>query len=68
MNTTMQKIEAMPADVQREVLDFARFLMSRKKPQRQNKPLKQDWAGALREYKGRFTSLDLQEKANEWRG
>ena len=64
----MQKIEAMPADVQREVLDFARFLMSRKKPQRQSKPLKQDWAGALREYKARFTSLDLQEKANEWRG
>ena len=67
MNTTMQKIETMPADVQREVLDFAQFLMSRKQPPRQNKPLKQSWAGALRGHRDRFTSLELQEKANDWR-
>ncbi len=67
MNATMQKIETMPADVQREVLDFARFLMSRQESHRQGKPLKQNWAGALREHKDRFTSLDLQKKASDWR-
>lgn len=67
MDTTMRKIETMPADVQREVLDFAQFLMSRRRPRQQGKPLKQDWAGALHEFKGQFTSLTLQQKANEWR-
>jgi hypothetical protein len=30
--------------------------------------LRQDWAGALRDVKNEYTSLDLQKKALEWRG
>ena len=29
--------------------------------------LRQDWAGALSEYKDKYTSLELQKKALEWR-
>lgn len=32
------------------------------------KPLRQDWAGALREYRDQYTAVDLQKKALEWRG
>ena len=67
MNTTMQKIEAMPDEIQREVLDFAQFLMSRKQLRQKSRTLKQSWAGSLHEFKGQFTSLALQEKANDWR-
>jgi len=67
MSAAIQTIEAMPNDVQREVLDFARFLMSRKHPTPAGRPVKQDWAGALRGFKSQFTSLELQEKAQEWR-
>jgi Protein of unknown function (DUF2281) len=30
--------------------------------------LRQDWAGALRDYRAQYTSLELQKKASEWRG
>jgi hypothetical protein len=30
--------------------------------------LRQNWAGALRDLKKEYTSLDLQKKALEWRG
>ncbi|HEY6231115.1 MAG TPA: hypothetical protein VIW64_07620 [Pyrinomonadaceae bacterium] len=30
--------------------------------------LKQNWAGGLSDYRGQYTSLELQKKALEWRG
>jgi hypothetical protein len=38
-----------------------------KRKKRQNK-LRQNWAGALKEYKDQYTSLELQKKALDWRG
>ena len=67
MNAAIQKIETMPADVQREVLDFAQFLMSKKSQKTKSRTIKQGWAGSLREFKGQFTSVALQKKAQEWR-
>ena len=32
------------------------------------KKLRQTWAGALRDYREQYTSLELQKKALEWRG
>jgi hypothetical protein len=66
----MGKIEEMvkdlSPDLQQEVEDFIEFLLdkrSRKKPTK----LRQDWAGSLREYRDKYTSLELQKKALEWR-
>lgn len=60
-------VKQLPPDLQDEVRDFASFLLERK-----NKEagvfLRQDWGGALRRYRDRFTSLELQKKALEWRG
>ena len=59
-------IDELPPDVQREVRDFVEFLISRhgRKP---GTKLRQDWAGALREYRGEYSALELQKKALEWR-
>jgi hypothetical protein len=39
-----------------------------KKARKRGKKLRQDWAGALKGYRDQYTSLELQEKALEWRG
>ena len=48
-------------------MDFVDFLLE--KPVRQSgKKLRQDWAGALKDFRGQYTSMELQKKALEWRG
>ena len=60
-------IKELPADLRAEVRDFAEFLLQKKK-RRGTSRLRQDWAGALRNYRNKYTSLELQEKSLEWRG
>lgn len=60
-------IKQLPKDLQEEVKDFVEFLL-RKQRNKVSKKLKQDWAGALKEYREQYTSLELQKKALEWRG
>jgi len=66
----MSEIEEMakklPPDLRIQVLNFMEFLLERKKKRRTT--MRQDWAGALRDVKSEYTSLDLQKKALEWRG
>ena len=59
-------IKELPPDLREEVLDFARYLLSKRKKARRTK-LKMDWAGALSEYRDQYTSLELQKKALDWR-
>jgi len=60
-------IKELPLHLQHEVEDFIQFLIEKqaRKPARK---LRQDWAGALRDYRDKYTSLELQKKALEWRG
>ena len=62
-----QLIKKLPPELKREVEDFVQFVM-RRHPRREGRKLRQDWAGALREYRDQYTSLELQRKALEWRG
>jgi hypothetical protein len=43
------------------------FLLE-KQEKKSGRKLRQDWAGALKEYRDQYTSLELQKKALEWRG
>lgn len=66
--TPIEKImKKLPPDLRKEVEDFAAFLLERRvaKPVRK---LRQDWAGALQDYRDQYTSLELQKKALEWWG
>ena len=64
--TLEQKFEMLPSELQKEAADFIDFLLTRKSSKQKKKP-KLDWIGGLKEYRNQYTSLELQEKAMEWR-
>jgi hypothetical protein len=43
------------------------FLLE-KRSRKRVKPLGQQWAGALSEYRDQYTSLELQKMTLDWRG
>jgi hypothetical protein len=56
----------LPERLQEEVRDFARFLAQNKaRPLRRK--LRLDWAGGLKDLRDKYTSVELQHKASEWR-
>lgn len=61
-----EMIERLPRVRQIEVRDFVEFLLSKSKP-RSSARLRQSWAGALRDYRGRYSPLELQKEALRWR-
>ncbi len=60
-------VRELPPELQAKVREFVDAL-----PQtshgRPHKKLKQRWAGALRDYRKQYTSLELQKKSLDWRG
>jgi len=67
MENIADLIKQLPPDLQQEVEDFVEFLTN-KRARKTGRKLRQDWAGALKEYRDQYTSLELQKKALEWRG
>lgn len=59
-------VRDLPLVVEQEVRDFVEFLLT-KHDREPGKMLRQDWAGALSDYRLEFTSLELQAKSLEWR-
>lgn len=67
MKSLEELIKELPPQLQNEVREYAQYLVDTKvKPKR--KYLRMDWAGGLKEFRGQYTSLELQKKALEWRG
>lgn len=60
-------VRALPPDSQAKVREFIETLLPTSNPSTRKK-LKQNWAGALRDYREQYTSMELQKKALEWRG
>jgi len=60
MHTLEELIKQLPLELQEEVKDFTEFLLEKRK-RKTRKKLRQDWAGGLKEYKDKFTSLELQK-------
>lgn len=60
------KIKQLPQVLQQEVEDFVDFLLEKKVRKKTKKP-KLNWIGGLKEFKDKYTALDLQKKAAEWR-
>ena len=67
MEMLENKIKNLPPDIYREVTDFINFLIEKRKKNISKKKLGLNWAGALKEYRDKFTSLELQKKTLEWR-
>ncbi len=64
MNSLEEIMAKLPAEHQQEVLDFALFLAEKKA--RSKKRLRLDWAGGLKDFRDRYTSLELQKKSLDW--
>ncbi len=62
-----EMIKSLPEDLQKQVTEYVRSLLE-KRAKKSGIKLSQDWAGALRDYKSQYTSVELQKKINEWRG
>ena len=65
----MTRIEAMiqelPPELQQEVGDFVEFLMKKRLKSTRGKP-SFGWAGALKDLRDQYTSVELQHKISEW--
>ena len=67
MRTLEEIIKKLPLEYEQEVENFVRFLIE-KRVRKEGRKLRQNWAGALRDYRNQYTSMELQKKALEWRG
>ncbi len=63
----VELVQELPPDMQAEVRDFVEFLLV-KRARTPAKKLRQDWAGALRDVRDQYTSLELQRLSLDWRG
>ena len=61
-------MSGLPPELQQEVRDFAEYLLDRKVGRGKSDRLLLSWAGRLKEFRDRFTSLGLQKKALAWWG
>jgi hypothetical protein len=62
------KLQKIPEDLRREVLDYMEFLLNKYKvTESKAKRFSFDWEGGLSEIREKFTSVELQHKALEWR-
>lgn len=56
----------LPSDLHGEARRFIESLLERWR--KANRKLQQNWAGGLSDYREKYTSLELQKRALEWRG
>jgi len=56
----------LSAEAQAEAWDFVEFLLGRSGKKTSGKP-KFQWAGALKDLKGKYSSVDLQHEISKWR-
>jgi elongation factor P hydroxylase len=62
------KIQELSDDLRREVLDFVEFLLEKYRGKElKAKGFKFNWEGDLSEIQEKFTSVELQHRALEWR-
>jgi len=66
MPTLKELVEQLPPDLQEETKQFVEFLLEKRGKKPRGKPTF-EWAGALKELRDQYTSVELQHKISEWR-
>ncbi|MHB2154367.1 DUF2281 domain-containing protein [Calditrichota bacterium GD2] len=63
-----KKIKKVPPHLVPEIMDFIDFLINKySKSPKKKKPFKFTWQGGLAEISKKYTSVELQHKAMDWR-
>ena len=65
-NSIMERIKELPPELRQELEEFAEFLLEKRAKRPKGKP-KFDWAGALKDLRERYPSVELQHKISKWR-
>ena len=66
MKSIDERIKNLPPALKKEVEKFVDVLLKKQRKKSRGK-LKMDWAGALKDLRGKYTSVELQHKISEWR-
>lgn len=66
MDSLDNRIKVLPPELRREVEDFVDLLLEKRAAKRHAKPYF-GWAGALRDLRDQYTSVELQNRISEWR-
>lgn len=67
IRTIERKINQLPPSLVIKLEDYLDYLLSQRKVKQDYSVLNQTWAGGIKEYKKKYTSLELQKLALEWR-
>lgn len=67
MQSLKELTEKLPPELRQEVRDFVEFLLERRVARRPKRKPRFEWAGALKDLRDRYTSVELQHKIVEWR-
>ncbi len=67
MTTLAELVEQLPPDIQKEVKDFAEFLLE-KRVKKKHKVPTFDWEGALKDLGEQYNSVELQHEIRKMRG
>lgn len=63
-----QKIRQLPGYLLPEIMDYVDFLLNKHgQSKQQTKAFTFDWEGGLSNLSNKFTSVELQHKAMDWR-
>ncbi len=60
-------VKDLPEEFQEEVRDSVEFLLEKRARKAPRKKPQFDWAGALKDLRDRYTSVELQHQVLEWR-
>ena len=63
-----EMIENLPPDERQRVEEYIAFVAKENTTKMGGQDFRFDWAGGLSEFKGKYTSVELQKKAMEWMG
>ncbi len=61
-----EMIQILPPDLQKQVREFIEQLIDERAARHRHTP-RFTWAGALKDLKGRYTSVELQHEVSAWR-
>ncbi len=62
-----EMVRELPIERQAEVRDFVKFLLAKQRSRPRLQP-QFDWAGALKDMREKYTSVDLQHEITRLRG
>lgn len=62
----VKKLKQLSHELQEEAIHFIDFRLTQKEKKQKKKPTL-EWMGGLKAYRDRYTALELQKKALDWR-